>query len=164
MKKAVFIDRDGVINSDEGLYYVYKIADFRLNPGVGETLQYFKKKGYLIILITNQGGVAKSLYTHQDVQLLHDHMQKLLAAWGAQADDIFYCPHHPDFTRCLCRKPSPLMIQRAMAKWQIDPEQSMFIGDRGSDMQTAEAAGVRGVKVETNGNLFNQLAGIGLIK
>lgn len=164
MNKAVFLDRDGVINSDENLYYVYRNEDFLLNRGVGKTLQYFKQKGYLLILITNQGGVSKAIYSHADVANVHAHMQKLLSAWGVKFDDIFYCPHHSDQTRCLCRKPQPLMIQRAMAKWNIDPETCFFIGDRDSDIETAKAAGIKGIKTETNGDLFKQLANFGMIR
>lgn len=164
MNKAVFFDRDGVINSDDNLYYVYRVEDFMLNQGVGKTLQYFKQKGYLLILITNQGGIAKSVYSHADVQKVHAHMQMLLGAWGVAFDDLFYCPHHPNVSRCLCRKPKPLMVQRAMAKWQIDPDESLFIGDRDSDMEAAAAAGVRGIKTITNGDLFAQLAAEGLIR
>lgn len=163
MNKAVFLDRDGVINSDENLYYVYRVEDFRLNAGVGKALQYFKQHGYILILITNQGGVSKSIYTHQEVAAVHQYMQRLLSAWGVYFDDIFYCPHHGDQTRCLCRKPQPLMVQRAIAKWNIDPTVSLFIGDRDSDMQTALAAGVKGIKTQTNGDLFEQLTALGVI-
>ncbi len=150
MNKAVFLDRDGVINSDEGHYYVFRPADFVLTPRLGECLKALQDEGYLLIVVSNQGGVARGEYELQEVETLNTFLQEKLQDSGVQITEFYICPHHGDFGKCLCRKPQPLMVQKAMARFEIDAKQSFFIGDRESDMQTAAAAGVKGILVERN--------------
>lgn len=154
MLKAIFIDRDGVINSDEGHYYIYKPTDFKLNKGVGEGLRLLQEAGYLLIVITNQGGVAKGEYTETDVELVHAEMKLQLAKFGVELTAIFYCPHHDAISVCNCRKPSPYNIIKAIFRYNIDRTQSWMIGDSHRDVEAGKGAGVKTYKVPVNGDLF----------
>ncbi len=143
MTKAVFIDRDGVINSDEGHYYVYKVNDFVFNPHVAESLSLLKKNGFLLIMITNQGGVAKGEYTEHDIIQVHDYMQAQLSKHNAAFDAIYYCPHHNAVSECDCRKPKPGMILNAVKDYNIDLNCSFLIGDSERDIEAGNAAGIK---------------------
>ena len=149
-QKALFIDRDGTINNDEGRYYIYKVSDFVLNQGVIEKIKEYQQQGYLIIIISNQGGIAKGIYTHADVQNVHNYMRKLFAKQGVTIDEIYYCPHHSGIGKCMCRKPEPLMIQKAIARFNIDPTQSLYVGDSERDIVAANRAGVPAIRIKTN--------------
>lgn len=151
--KAVFLDRDGVIN-DGSLYYTYRPADFRLNDGVLQGLKTLQDAGYILIIITNQGGVAKGEYTESDILTTHAYMQELLAAAGIQIHGIYYCPHHNDISPCSCRKPAPGMLLSAIADFGIDSSQSYMIGDSARDIEAAKAAGVTGIKITKNENII----------
>jgi D-glycero-D-manno-heptose 1,7-bisphosphate phosphatase len=152
MNKAVFLDRDGVINKEIG-DYVYRKADFAFNDGIFENLIRFQQQGYLLIVITNQGGIAKGLYTHADVAILHEYMTEMLSSKGITITDIYYSPHHPDFGNSLSRKPESLLLERALARYNINPALSYFIGDNDRDIVAGEKAGVKGIKVSANANL-----------
>jgi len=154
MQKAVFLDRDGVLNSDEGHYYVYRLEDLVLNPGVIEALKVLQDKGYLLIVVSNQGGVGRGEYTRQQVDAFHGKMEAVLATAGIKFTEIYYCPHHESTSKCLCRKPQPFMIEKAVARYNIDLSASFLIGDSPRDIEAANAAGVRGIRVKTNGNLL----------
>ena len=153
MNKAIFLDRDGVINNPKNNYYVYKIKDFSINDGVIEALQYFQEKDYMLIVITNQGGISKGKYSKEDVESLHKHMEEEFGLHGIHFSEIYYCPHHTKKENCLCRKPEALMIEKAMAQFDIDPEQSWFIGDKKTDIEAGQIAGVNTIKVRKNGDL-----------
>jgi len=153
MNKAVFLDRDGVINRDIS-DYTYRLEDFKILEGVIEAMKIFRDKGYKMIVITNQGGIGKKLYTHKDVHILHDHLIKILAAENIHLDEIYYCPHHPVSSNCLCRKPGSIMIEKALARFEIDPKQSYFIGDMDRDVEAGINAGVTPVKIESNTSLM----------
>ena len=154
MQKAVFLDRDGVLNSDEGHYYVYKVEDLVLNPGVVEALKTLQEKGYLLIVVSNQGGVGRGEYTRKQVDAFHCRMEDILATGGIKLTEIYYCPHHESTSKCLCRKPQPFMIEKAAARYNIDLNASYLIGDSPRDIEAANAAGVKGIRVKTNGNLL----------
>lgn len=154
MKKAVFLDRDGVINRDIA-DYTYRISDFTMLPGVVEALKNFHDKGYLLIIITNQGGIAKKLYGHEEVAVLHRYLLDLFKKKGIEITEIYYCPHHPDFGKCLCRKPGSLMLEKALARFNIDPTRSYFIGDMDRDIEAGRGAGVNTIKVDTNGSMLS---------
>jgi D-glycero-D-manno-heptose 1,7-bisphosphate phosphatase len=143
MNKAVFIDRDGVINSDEGHYYIYRTEDFKLNPGIETALKLLQDNGFLLIVITNQGGVAKGKYTRTEVEAVHQYMVSLLKKNNIEITDIWYCPHHESVEPCQCRKPSPWMIEQAMKKHNIDPNQSFIIGDSQRDVDAGNNAGLK---------------------
>jgi len=152
MNKAVFLDRDGVIN-DGTSYYTYKIEDFRFNPGVFEGLLLLKQAGFLLVVITNQSGVAKGVYSETDVNKVHEYMCKTLLEKGIMIDAVFYCPHHPDISSCECRKPGTLLIENAIKEFIIDRQKSYLIGDSKRDVQAAEKAGVKPIHIMKNENI-----------
>jgi D-glycero-D-manno-heptose 1,7-bisphosphate phosphatase len=152
-RKAIFLDRDGVINSNEGRYYIWEKEELEINPGVIKTLSLLKEQGFMLFVITNQGGVSRGQYNRKDVEALHLHLNSLLERKGAAVDEFYYCPHHSDHEKCLCRKPQPLLIQKAMARYGIDAQQSWMIGDSRRDVEAGAAAGLRTILVKSNRNL-----------
>ena len=153
LHKAVFLDRDGTLNSDEGHDYVYKPEDVVFNPGVMEGLKRLKEAGFLLFIVTNQGGIAKGIYTHEDVKKVHDYMCAEFAAYGISIDKIYYCPHHESIKSCVCRKPSPYMINLAVEEFHVDKKRSWLIGDGSRDIKAAEAAGIKSIKIHKNQDL-----------
>jgi D-glycero-D-manno-heptose 1,7-bisphosphate phosphatase len=154
--KAIFLDRDGVINRDV-LNYTWKISEFHILDGVFETCMELQKRGYLLIVITNQGGIGKGMYKHEDVSILHNHMVSSFKENGILISEVYYCPHHEVSGKCLCRKPGSLLVEKAVARFNIDPAQSYFVGDRDRDIEAGEGAGVKGILVEVNSNLRKTL-------
>lgn len=153
LNKAVFLDRDGVIN-DGSLYYTYRKEDFIINKGVFESLRLLQKAGYLLVVITNQGGVAKGQYKREDVERLHQYMDQVFSSEGIHISQSYYCPHHSDVSECECRKPKPGMLIQAIEDHHIAPALSYMIGDSQRDIQAAEAAGVKGIKIDKNENIL----------
>jgi D-glycero-D-manno-heptose 1,7-bisphosphate phosphatase len=160
MNKAVFIDRDGVVNSDEGLYYIHKKEDFKLNEGIVQNISFLKKAGFLVIIISNQGGIGKGLYSIEDTETLHTILLSEVKSFGFGIDEIYYCPHHPESGNCLCRKPDSLLIEKALARFNIDPKKSYLIGDSKRDIEAAEKVGVKGILVPKNKNIKETCAQI----
>ncbi len=156
MKKQIaFIDRDGVINSDVGHYYVYKVEDFVLNPDVTEAVRLLNEAGFYVIIVTNQGGIARGQYAKTDVEKLNAHMLELFRKAGAEISDVYYCPHHDKVSKCLCRKPGPLQFEKALARFRVHPDKAFMIGDNVRDVEAAEAAGIKGFKVEKNVSILS---------
>ena len=145
-RPAAFLDRDGIINHDTG--YVWQQKNYKWIEGSNRAIKRLNDLGYYVFVVTNQAGVARGLYSAADVERLHSYVNETLRQSGAHVDAFYYCPHHPDFgneqyrQHCDCRKPRPGMLVRAMNEWPIDLSQSFMIGDRDSDMDAAEAAGV----------------------
>jgi D-glycero-D-manno-heptose 1,7-bisphosphate phosphatase len=152
--KVLFLDRDGVINHDPG-DYTYSLDEFIILPTVMPALQLAQKKGYQIILITNQGGVAKGLYTQDTVEEIHAHFRKVCAESGVNIAHIYYSIDHPEIGNSISRKPHSLMVERAIQRFNVDTENSVMIGDRDRDVQCAEGAGIKGIKIEVNSDLIN---------
>lgn len=150
MQKAIFLDRDGVINSDIGHYYIYKVKDFIINKGIVNSLKRFQEAGYMLFIVSNQGGVAKGIYSSDDVDQIHSHLEAKLLENDIRLQEIYYCPHHESVANCECRKPSPYMINQAIRKYNIDIKTSYLIGDSKRDIEAAEAAGIKGIKIEAN--------------
>lgn len=145
-KRAIFLDRDGVINVDNG--YVSVVDDFEFIEGVIEALQKLKEKGYLLVIITNQSGIARGYFSEEQFNTLTEWMDWSLADRGVDLDGIYYCPHHAKHgigeykIDCDCRKPKAGMINEAVKELDIDLSQSILIGDKVSDIQAGIAAGI----------------------
>ncbi|MCZ4408311.1 HAD family hydrolase [Cryomorphaceae bacterium 1068] len=152
MKKAIFLDRDGVINHDPG-DYTTSITEFTILPDVIPTLVKWSDQGYVIIVITNQGGIAKERYTLEDFYEIDEYMQAKFLEAGVAYLDTYFCPHHDAISHCLCRKPHSGMIEKAIARYGVNPDQSLMIGDKWRDLEAAEGAGVKGIKIDVNQSL-----------
>lgn len=153
MNKAVFLDRDGVINKELG-HYCDKVENFEILEDVGEAIKVLKNSGFIVIVISNQGGIAKGIYTEDDVNAMHTKLRDYLSKFDTYIDDFYFCPHHDSISRCLCRKPSSLLIEKAMAVHGIAPDQSYMIGDGKRDIEAAERAGVKGILIEANSGIL----------
>lgn len=152
MKQAVFLDRDGTINVEKE--YLYQIADFEFIPGAPEAIRMLNQAGIMVVVVTNQSGVARGYYTEDDVECLHRHIASELSQIGAHVDAWLYCPHHPDgrgsyALPCNCRKPSPGMLRDAAERYDIDLESSVMVGDKLADIEAGQAAGCRTILVRT---------------
>ncbi|MFK7900611.1 MAG: D-glycero-alpha-D-manno-heptose-1,7-bisphosphate 7-phosphatase [Cyclobacteriaceae bacterium] len=149
MNKAIFLDRDGVINKDY-VDYVYTIEKFQLLDGVVEALQKFKTAGYKLVIITNQSGIAKGIYKKEDVYNVYHHIQELC---GGLLDELYYAPHNENFTSVsLTRKPGSLMIEKGMAKFDVDPSQSWMVGDKDRDLVPAKKLGIKTALIDSEGD------------
>ena len=159
MRQAVFFDRDGVLNEEVG--YLWEVERFKWIDGAREAVKLCNERGLLAVVVTNQSGIARGLYTAREVDALHAFMQRELSAVGAHIDAFYYCPHHPEGVVeefsivCECRKPKPGLILRACAELDINPAQSILFGDSRRDIEAAEAAGLRDGILFTGGNLFD---------
>jgi len=142
MNKAVFLDRDGVVNVEKN--YVYKIEDFEFMPGIFDLCKKYQQEGYLLFIITNQAGIVRGYYTEEQFLTLTDWMIKQFEERGILITKVYFCPHHPDFTgECECRKPNPGMILQAAKEFDIDLSESILVGDKESDIEAGKRAGIR---------------------
>ena len=147
--KAVFLDRDGVLNHETG-DYICRIEDFQILDNFN-ALKTLQTRGYLLLVATNQGGLAKGWYTENELAKMHTYLKETYLSSGVTITDIFYCPHHPDFTgECDCRKPKPGLLLQGIEKYNIDPSKSYFIGDRERDVEAGTAAGVKGILIDSD--------------
>ncbi|WP_285008302.1 D-glycero-alpha-D-manno-heptose-1,7-bisphosphate 7-phosphatase [Pedobacter faecalis] len=148
MNKAVFLDRDGVLNRE--LYdYICRPEDFHVLEYQIPPLKKLYDEGYMLIIITNQGGIAQQRYSEETLAEMHQTLFGRFAQQGATITHAYYCPHHPTVSgECDCRKPKPGMLKEAIARYNIDPELSVMIGDKPRDVEAANAAGVRGILIE----------------
>jgi len=141
VKKALFLDRDGVINKEKN--YLYKVEEFEFIDGVFDTCKFFQDRGYELIIITNQAGIARGYYTEEDFHKLNDWMLEEFKKRGIKISKVYFCPHHPDFTgECECRKPKPGMILQAQGEFGLDLSSSILVGDKESDIRVGKNAGV----------------------
>ena len=146
-RPAAFIDRDGVINAD--LAHVHRIEDFHVLPGVVNGLRQLADAGYALVVVTNQAGIAKGMYSEAEYAVLTKHMCDLFARQGAALAGVYHCPHHPKGSvaahaiDCDCRKPAPGMLFRAAVELNLDLHRSVLVGDKPSDAAAGRAAGVR---------------------
>jgi D-glycero-D-manno-heptose 1,7-bisphosphate phosphatase len=159
-RPAAFLDRDGILNRDDG--YVYKAEDIVWIDGAIETVRWLNERGFYVFVITNQGGVAHGYYEEQHIHDLHDWMQQEMQRHGAHIDAFEHCPYHPEGKverykkESEFRKPQPGMILKLQREWTTDPSRSFVVGDRDSDVGAAIAAGVAGYKFP-GGNLLDFL-------
>ncbi len=141
-KKALFLDRDGVINIEKN--YLYKQEDFEFVDGIFDLCRYFQSEGFAIVVVTNQSGICRGYYSEADFKKLTEWMEAEFAKENIKIAKTYYCPHHPDFTgSCSCRKPEPGMFLQAQKELALDLEQSVMVGDKPSDIEAAQRAGVQ---------------------
>ncbi len=147
MKKAAFLDRDGVINrkAPEG-EYITRWEDFQFLPGVAEAIKFLNNSGILVVVVSNQRCVAKGLLSISGLEEIHRKMQDVLSAAGARLDAIYFCPHD-NVPPCDCRKPAPGMLLSAAKEHGIDLSASWMIGDTNSDMEAGKRAGCKTIKI-----------------
>ncbi|MBI1248378.1 D-glycero-beta-D-manno-heptose 1,7-bisphosphate 7-phosphatase [bacterium] len=152
-RPAVFLDRDGTIN--EEVKYLGSPHQLRLIPGAAEAIARLNQTGIPVIVVTNQSGIAHGYYTEDDIQDIHNYLDKLLADHGASINAYYYCPHHPEaivkkyMVDCECRKPRIGMLSAAAAQENVSLSQAYLIGDKRSDLRAALNAGARGILVRT---------------
>lgn len=147
--KAVFLDRDGVLSVEKDRY-LKNLEDFEILPHVAPNLKRLQEAGFIFIMISNQGGISRDDLTVELVDEMHGKLKEHLAASGLELAEYYYCPHHPETEMCTCRKPEPLMILKAIARFGIDPSKSYMIGDSPRDVEAAKRAGVAGFLITSN--------------
>jgi len=153
VKPAVFLDRDGTLIEDVG--YLDRLDRIALFPWTVDAVRALNRGGFVVVVITNQSGVARGFFTEAFVEETHRHLSARLAAGGARIDAYYYCPHHPDGTvaayrrQCDCRKPASGLVDRAVRDLDLDPARSFVVGDKWLDVGLARAAGARGILVRT---------------
>jgi D-glycero-D-manno-heptose 1,7-bisphosphate phosphatase len=148
MRRAVFLDRDGVLNEDRG--YVFRREDLRFIPGSIDAVRLLNEAGYLVFVVSNQSGIGRGYYGESDLRALEAHIDEELAHAGAHIDRHYHCPHAPapdGKLACSCRKPGIGMFERATQDFDIVQDGSWVVGDKPSDMQFATNAGLRGILV-----------------
>jgi D-glycero-D-manno-heptose 1,7-bisphosphate phosphatase len=153
VKPAVFLDRDGTLIEDVG--YLDRLDQMTVFPWTVDVIRAFNRAGLAVVVVTNQSGIAKGLFTEAFVEETHRQLSARLAAGGARIDAYYYCPHHPDGVvdayrqRCDCRKPASGLVNRAVRDLDLDPARSFVVGDKWLDIGLARAAGARGILVRS---------------
>ena len=141
MQKALFLDRDGVVNVEKD--YLYKIEDFEFIDGIISLCRYYQDSGYKIFVVTNQSGIARGYYSEDDFSKLSEWMIKEFLKYGVEITKVYHCPHHPDISgECECRKPKPKMLLDAKKEFDLDMQNSIMIGDKERDIEAGLNAGV----------------------
>ena len=152
MTKAIFLDRDGVINQ-ERRDYVKKLDEFRILDKTSDAINIIKNRGFLVIIITNQSAISRKLLSVQTLTKIHEKLQSYLEKYGTSFDGVYFCPHIPS-ENCECRKPKPGLIVQAVTDFQIDLSQSYMIGNSETDVQAATNAGCKGILLKENQTLL----------
>ena len=152
-RRAVFLDRDGTINVEKN--YLYKIEDYEFIPGAPEAIKKLKEAGFLVVVVSNQAGIARGYFDERAVEQLHRHIQSELAAYGTSIDAFYFCPHHPDEglgeykVACDCRKGNPGMLLQAAREHNVDLHRSFMVGDKLADIEAGKRAGCEALLVLT---------------
>lgn len=149
MNRAIFLDRDGVLSKEKDRY-LHNLEDFEILDHAIPNLKKLTEAGYLLVMVSNQGGISRGGLTIDLVDSMHEKLRLEMTSNSLELAEYYYCPHHPDNELCICRKPEPLLIQKAMARFKIDPSSSFMIGDSPRDVEAAERAGVTGFQIESN--------------
>jgi len=140
--KALFLDRDGVINVEKE--YLYKIEDFEFIDGIFELCRHYQDLGYVIFVVTNQSGIARKYYSEVDFKKLTEWMLSEFTKRDIRIEKVYHCPHHPDISgECDCRKPKPGMLEQAADEFDIDLHNSIMIGDKERDIEAGINAGLK---------------------
>lgn len=148
---VIFLDRDGVINKDVG--FLYKKSDIIIYDSTINGLRLLQKK-YNFVIITNQSGIAKGIYTEEQFHEVNNHIVEILKYNNIDIMETYYCPHNIDST-CQCRKPSPGMIEKAIEKYSIDKDNSWLFGDRDTDIEAGIRSGIKGIKINSYFNVLD---------
>lgn len=148
--KALFLDRDGIINIERG-DYTWRVGDFLIKDGIIDLITRARSLEYLVIVITNQAGIAKGLYNHSDVLACHRYFQEQS---GNSIDALYYAPGHPSVSESLSRKPGSLLFEKAIARFDIDPFQSWMIGDKERDLIPARKLGISTILLSTRNSVY----------
>ncbi|HEY0605234.1 MAG TPA: D-glycero-beta-D-manno-heptose 1,7-bisphosphate 7-phosphatase [Herpetosiphonaceae bacterium] len=147
-RRAIFLDRDGTLNVE--VNYLHRIEDLVLVPGAAEAVRSLSEAGFLVVVVTNQAGIARGYYDEAALHTLHEEIQRRLAAEGGRIDAFYFCPHHPEFGGvCECRKPAPGMLRQAAHDHGIDLHRSWLIGDTSGDIGAGHAVGCRTILVRS---------------
>lgn len=154
MNKAIFLDRDGVVNYERGTYNL-SLEDFVINEGIAESIKLLKDNGYLVIIISNQGAIAKGMLTESMLLEMHLKLCQHLYEYNTKIDDYFYCPHHDAISKCICRKPDSLLFEKAISIYNIDVSNSLMIGDSERDILSANKVGIKAIKIKANQNIYS---------
>ncbi len=163
-RPAIFLDRDGVLIEDS--HYLGSTDRVRLIPGAAEAVAALNRAGWPVVVVTNQSGVGRGLFSYESVGEVHDHIAGQLATFGAAVTAFYFCPHHPEAevtayrVECDCRKPRPGMLLAAAGDLGLDPAASWMIGDRVSDLEAGAAVGARTVLVRTGYGALVDTAGL----
>ncbi len=156
--KAVFLDRDGVINKERS-DYVKTVDELVILDDIANPIKKLKDNGFLVVVITNQSAINRGLTTHQHVENIHSVIQEHLKKKGTRIDAFYYCPHRPD-EHCNCRKPKLGLLNKAIDDLKIDVKSSWMIGDRDSDIEAARVVGCNSIKITSNSGLNNAVQSI----
>jgi histidinol-phosphate phosphatase family protein len=152
-KKAVFLDRDGVINENR-IDYVKNTNELKIFDFVGSAITELKSMGFLVVVVTNQSAINRGLTTEKLVNEIHDEIQKYLKNYETVIDRFYFCPHKPN-EKCNCRKPKPGLLEKAILEIGIEPNKSWMIGDNDSDITAGIEVGCQTIKLDNNINLKN---------
>jgi D,D-heptose 1,7-bisphosphate phosphatase len=147
VNKAVFLDRDGTLAKD--VHYCSRVEDFHLFPFVPDAIKLLNRNGFKVIIVTNQSGIARGIFTEDTLALIHQKMRHELACCEATIDAVYYCPHHPQDV-CECRKPKPKLILEAAALFDISLNNSYMIGDMLQDVEAGKAAGCKTILISSD--------------
>ena len=153
--KAVFLDRDGILNKDRS-DYVKNIRELEIFPNIGKYIKQINDNGFLVIIITNQSTIGRKLTTHDEVKMIHNSIQEYMRKCNAKIDAFYYCPHHPK-DNCNCRKPKPGLLIQASHDFNIDLQNSWMLGDHDSDVQSGLNVGCKSVKINLENSLEKTL-------
>ena len=157
-KRAVFFDRDGVINK-ERTDYVKTVNELDIFSNIIDSIKRLKNSGFVVIVLTNQSAINRGLTTHEKVNKIHRTIQDFLIENGTSIDSFYYCPHRPD-ENCDCRKPKPGLFLKAADELKIDLKSSWMIGDKDTDIEAATTAGCKSIKINSNDELDNAVQDI----
>ncbi len=154
MNRAVFLDRDGVITADPP-HYAYEKSKLKFIPKADRAIRLLNKNGFMVVVVSNQSGIARGYYSEESAVLFNQVMKERLEEKGARIDAMYYCPHHPEAqvakyrVNCECRKPKPGMLKKSESDWDIDLRNSFIIGDKETDLETGKAVGCKTILVKT---------------
>ena len=153
MNKAIFLDRDGVINK-ERKDYVKTVSELEIFENISWCVKELKQRNFLVIVITNQSAINRGLTTVEQIKNIHSHIQEFLKKSNVQIDGFYFCPHRPD-ENCSCRKPKPGLILNASNDFDIDLQSSWMIGDNESDVLAGQQAGCNTIQIKNNNELVD---------